>query len=123
MPWPVSREVCEKLEVIDKGSSIVRSNAELGLYRSQSKRVPCCSKADKVENMRTDENGNFRSGRLQPAPYFIVVSSSDPQIAFPLSLEKEYDGRACALNSVFTFDRQTRKTEQTVMIRIVHSPN
>ena len=118
VPWAVSREVCGKIEVLDKGSSTILRNAELELYRSRSKHVPCCSKADKIEDLRTDAGGNFRSGSLVQGRYFVVVRNSDPKIAFPVSLEREYDGQTCALNAVFTFDRATRKTEQTVMLRV-----
>jgi hypothetical protein len=85
--------------------------------------VACCSNADRIDDIRTDADGTFRSGRLEPGPYFVVVKGSDPKIAFPVLLEKEYDGQACALNAVFTFDRETRATEQTVTLRVTHSSN
>jgi len=66
--------------------------------------------------MRTDTDGNFKSDRLEPGRYFVVVKNSDPPIAFPVWLEKQYDGNACALNAVLTFDRITKKTEQTVTL-------
>jgi hypothetical protein len=118
VPWAVSREVCGKMELIDKGSSTILGNANVELYRSRSLYIPCCSRADRIEDLRTDVNGNFRSGRLEPGTYFLVVKNSDPRIAFPVSLEKEYDGQACQLNAVFSFDRQTRKIEQTVTLRV-----
>ena len=123
VPWASAREVCGKIEVTDKGSSTILSRADLELYRSRSTYVPCCSKADKIADIRAEADGTFRSARLEPGPYFVVVKGSAPKIAFPVSLEKEYDGQACALNTVFTFDRETRATEQTVTLRITHSSN
>jgi hypothetical protein len=70
-----------------------------------------------IGDLRTDVDGNFKSGRLEPGPYFVVVRNSDPKIAFPVSLEQQYDGRTCSLNAVFTFDLETKETEQTVTIR------
>jgi hypothetical protein len=68
--------------------------------------------------MRTDTGGNFKSGPLDPGPYFVVVKNSDPKIAFPVWLERQYDGNTCALNAVFTFDQITKKTEQTVTLTL-----
>jgi hypothetical protein len=70
--------------------------------------------------MRTDGEGRFKSGSLDPGLYFVVVKDPDPTIAFPIRLEKQYDGKTCSLHTVFTFDRATKKTEQTVTI-IVNS--
>jgi hypothetical protein len=120
VPWAVSREVCGKMKVIGNGSATILSNADLQLYRSQSNSVPCCSKADKIDDMRTDANGNFKTGRLDAGPYFVVVKDSNPRMAFPVALEKDYDGESCALNALFTFDPKTKKTEQTVTIELHH---
>jgi hypothetical protein len=123
VPWAVSREVCGQVGVVNKGSSTILGNTELELYKARSKNVPCCSSADRIESMRTDVNGKFRSGRLEPGPYFVLVKSSDPKIAFPVLLEKGYDGQTCNLNAVFTFDQETRKTEQTITLYVNRSQN
>ena len=65
--------------------------------------------------MRIDGTGFFKSGKLDAGKYFVVVKDS-PQIVFPVFLEKDYDGAKCSLNTVFTFDRSSGKTEQTVTI-------
>jgi hypothetical protein len=122
VPWAVSREVCGKIKLISSGSATILSNAELQLYRSKSKSAPCCLKADKIDDLRTDANGDFKAGRLEAGSYFVVVTNSNPEIAFPVALEKDYDGQSCALNAAFTFDQKTKKTEQTVTI-VVHPPN
>lgn len=116
--WSVNREVCGQIQATDKGSSTILRNIDLQLYRSQTKHIPCCSKADRISDMRTDANGDFMSGSLQPGRYFIVVKDSDPKFVFPISLEKQYDGKTCSLHAVFSFDRQTKKTEQTVTLEV-----
>ena len=68
--------------------------------------------------MRTDAEGRFKSESLEPGQYFVVVKDSDPTIAFPIWLEKQYDGKTCSLHTIFTFDRATKKTEQTVTIEV-----
>jgi hypothetical protein len=57
--------------------------------------------------------GVFKSGDLEPGRYFVVVENSDPKFVVPVWLEK-YDGKTCALNTVFTFDRTTGKAEAIV---------
>jgi hypothetical protein len=68
--------------------------------------------------MRTDANGDFNSGSLEAGRYFIVVTDPDPKFVFPVWLERQYDGKSCSLHAVFTFDRQTKKTEQTVTLEV-----
>ena len=113
--WPVSRELCGKIQVVDKETRTVLKDTDLLLYRSQSTHAPCCSDADQVADLRTDETGFFNPGKLGAGRYFVVVKNS-PQIVFPIFLEKDYDGTKCSLNTVFSFDRNSGKTEQTVTI-------
>jgi hypothetical protein len=112
--WVGGREVCGQMRVVDKGEETVLRNADLVVYRSKSKRTPCCSKADRIADARTDAEGNFKSSDLEPGWYFVVVKSSDPKFVVPVWLEKYYDSKTCGLNTVFTFDRTTGKVEATV---------
>ncbi len=68
--------------------------------------------------MRTDAEGRFKSGSLEPGRYFVVVKDSTPTITFPIWLEKQYDGKNCTLRRIFMFDRATKKAEQTVTIEV-----
>ena len=120
--WIGGREVCDQMRVVGKGQQTLLRNADLLVYRSKSKHTPCCSKADRIGNTRTDAEGNFKPGDLDPGRYFIVVENSDPRFGVPVRLEERYDGKTCALNTVFTFDRTTWKTEATVTL-LLHSLN
>jgi hypothetical protein len=100
--------------VVDKGEQTVLRNADLVVYRSRSEYTVCCSKADRIATTRTDSEGNFKSGDLEPGRYFVVVENSDPKFVVPLRLDKYYDGKTCGLNTVFTFERTTGKVEATV---------
>ena len=120
--WIGGREGCDQMRVVGKGQQTLLRNADLLVYRSKSKHTPCCSKADRIGNTRTDAEGNFKSGDLDPGRYFIVVENSDPRFGVPVRLEERYDGKTCALNTVFTFDRTTWKTEATVTL-LLHSLN
>jgi hypothetical protein len=119
--WIGEREVCGQMRVVDEGQQTLLRNADLLVYRSKSKHTPCCSKADRIANTRTDAEGNFKSGVLEPGRYFIVVENSDPKFVIPVRLEERYEAKTCALNTVFTFDRATGKTEATVTL-LLHSP-
>ena len=112
--WPVSRELCGKVQVIDKQTSTILKNADLLLYRSK-KRTQCCADAEMIASMRTDAEGNFNSGKLEQGRYFISVKDS-PHIVFPVFLEKYYDGGTCSLNTLFSYDKNTGKTEQIVIL-------
>lgn len=118
--WPVNRELCGQEQVVDKQTRSIPKNADLLLYRSRSKYTPCCSDAERIADLRTDVSGNFNSGKLGAGRYFVVVKNS-PQMAFPVFQERNYDGVNCSLNTVFSFDQNTGKTEQTVTI-LVDSP-
>lgn len=113
--WPVSRELCGQIQIVDKQTRTVLKDTDLLLYRSKSTHTPCCSDADPVADLRTDATGIFRPGKLEAGRYFVAVKNS-PQIVFPIFLEKDYDGVKCSLNAVFSFDRNTGKTEQSVTI-------
>jgi hypothetical protein len=115
--WPVSRELCGQIRILDKQTKTMLRNTDLILYRSNSKYSPCCAKAQKAGEVRTDDQGNFNSGKLQAGRYFVVVKDS-PEIAFPVFLEEDSRCENCGLNTVFSFDRQTGKTEQTVTVLI-----
>jgi hypothetical protein len=113
--WPVSRELCGQIQIVDKQTRTVLKDTDLLLYRSKSMHTPCCSDSDRIADLRTDPTGMFNPGKLDAGRYFVVVKNS-PQIVFPIFLEKYYDGGKCSLNTVFSFDRNTGKTEQTVTI-------
>jgi hypothetical protein len=113
--WPVSRELCGQIQIVDKQTRTVLKDTDLLLYRSKSTHTPCCSDADPVADLRTDATGIFNSGKLQAGRYFVAVKNF-PQIVFQIFLEKDYDGVKCSLNTVFSFDRNTGKTEQSVTI-------
>jgi hypothetical protein len=81
------------MRVVDKGEQTVIRNADLVVYRSRSKYTPCCSKADRIADARTDSEGSFKSGDLEPGRYFVVVENSDPKFLVPVWLEKYYDGK------------------------------
>jgi len=115
--WPVSRELCGQVQVVDKQTHSILKNADLLLYRSRSKYTPCCSDAERIADLRSDVSGNFKPGKLGAGRYFVVVKNS-PQMAFPVFLERNYDGVNCSLNTVFSFDQNTGKTEQTVTILV-----
>jgi hypothetical protein len=112
--WVGGGEVCGQMRVVDKGEQTVIRNADLVVYRSRSKYTPCCSKADRIADARTDSEGSFKSRDLEPGRYFVVVENSDPKFVVPVWLEKFYDGKTCALNTVFTFERTTGKVDSTV---------
>jgi hypothetical protein len=114
--WPVSRELCGQIQIIDEQTKTVLRNNDLALYRSKSKYAACCAQAEKVADLNTDDEGDFNSGKLRAGRYFVVVKSS-PEIAFPIFLERDSSGGNCGLNTV-SFDRETRKTEQTVTVYI-----
>jgi len=103
------------IQLVDKQTVNVLKNADLILYRSKSEYVACCAKAEAVSELRTDGSGKFNSGKLLSGRYFVVMKKS-PNIAFPVFLERDYDGHECSLNTVFSFDSQTGKTEQIVTI-------
>jgi hypothetical protein len=115
VPWATSRELCGEIQLVDKQTVNVLKNADLILYRSKSEYVACCSKAEAVSELHTDGSGKFNSGKLVSGRYFVVMKKS-PNIAFPVFLERDYDGHECSLNTVFSFDSQTGKTEQIVTI-------
>jgi hypothetical protein len=113
--WPVSRELCGQIQVVDGQTRTVLKDTDLWLYRSKSTHTPCCSDAVPVADLRTDATGNFKPGKLESGRYFVVVKNS-ARIVFPIFLEKDYDGAECSLNTLFSFDRNTGKTQQTVTI-------
>jgi hypothetical protein len=113
--WHVSRELCGQIRIVDKQKSTVLKDTDLTLYRSKSTHAPCCWDADVITDLRTDAKGTFNSGKLAAGRYFVVVKNS-PQIAFPIFLEKDYDGGKCSLSPVFSFDQNTGRTEQTVTV-------
>jgi len=115
--WPVTRELCGRIQIVDNQSRTMLRDADLTLYRSKSESPRCCSEADMVAGIRIDSSSNFNSGKLNAGRYFVVVKNS-PQIVFPVYLETNYDGDTCSLNTVFSFDRITGKTEQTATIRV-----
>jgi hypothetical protein len=117
LSWPVSRELCGQIQILDNQTKTILRNTDLVLYRSNSKYSTCCAKAEKACDVRTDDQGNFNSGKLQAGRYFVVVKNS-PEIAFPVFLEKYSSGENCGSDTVFSFDRQTGKTEQTVAVLI-----
>jgi hypothetical protein len=115
--WPVTRELCGRIQVAGDQSRTILKNTDLVLYRSRSKRIRCCSEADRIANIQTNADGKFDSGRLDAGRYFVVVKSS-PQIVFPVYLETHYDGGKCSMDPVFSFDRRTGRTELTETILI-----
>jgi hypothetical protein len=110
--WVGGREVCGQMRVVDKGEETVLRNSDLVVYRSKSKYTPCCSEADRIANARTNSEGSFKSGDLKPGRYFVVVENSNPKFVVSVWLEKYYDGKACALNTVFTFERTTVRSKR-----------
>jgi hypothetical protein len=115
--WPVSRELCGRVEIVDNQTKTVLRNTDLTLYRSKSRYAACCAQAEKVADLRTDDDGDFNSGKLEAGRYFVDVKNS-PEIAFPIFLERDSAGGNCGLNAVFLFDRKTGKTEQIVTVLI-----
>jgi hypothetical protein len=114
--WPVSREFCGQIQVIDnQGSKMLRST-ELLLYRTDSN-SRCCSKAERIGEIRADDEGHFNSGALAAGKYFLVVKDS-PEVVFPMRLETDYEGKKCSLNTDFSFDKNTGKAQQTVIIKV-----
>ena len=113
--WPVSRELCGQIQVVDKQTRTILKDTDLLLYRSRSTHTACCSDAVPIANLRTDATGIFNPGKLEAGRYFVAVKNF-PQVVFPIFLEKDYDGVKCSLNTVFSFHRSTGKTEQTVTI-------
>jgi hypothetical protein len=114
--WPESREFCGQIQVIDKQGAEILRNAALLLYRTDSN-ARCCSKAETIAEIKTDGGGNFNAGALGAGKYFLVVKSS-PEVVFPMRLETGYDGKKCSLNADFSFDENTGKVRQTVIIKI-----
>ena len=120
--WPVTRELCGRIEVADNQSRTVLTDTDLVLYRSTSNRMRCCSEAERIADIRSNASGDFNSGRLDSGQYFVVVKNS-PEIAFPVSLETSYDGGKCSLDPVFSFDRNTGKTQVTETILVPTQTN
>jgi hypothetical protein len=114
--WPVSREFCGQVRVIDKHGAKTVANTELLLYRSDSD-APCCSKAQRIAEISSDYKGNFNSGSIAAGKYFLVVKNS-PDVVFPLELETSYDGKKCSLNTDFSFNRNTGRAQQTVILLV-----
>jgi hypothetical protein len=115
--WLVTRELCGRIRVAGNQSQTVLKKTDLVLYRSRSKRIRCCSEADRIANIQTNADGQFDSDRLDAGRYFVVVKNS-PQIVFPVYLESSYDGGKCSMNPVFSFNPDTGKTELTETILI-----
>ena len=114
--WPVSREFCGHIRVIEKQGSEIPANAALLLYRTDSD-SRCCSNAEVLAEIKTDGEGNFNAGALEAGKYFLAMKDS-PEIVFPLRLETGYDGKKCSLNTDFSFDKNTGKAEETVIIKV-----
>jgi hypothetical protein len=93
--WPVSHELCGQIQILDNQTKTILKNTDLILYRSNSKYSRCCAKAEKLGEMRTDDEGNFNSGKLQTGRYFVVVKNS-PEIAFPTFLARDSHGGGVA---------------------------
>ena len=115
--WPVARELCGKVQIIDRQEPIILKDTDLVLYKSNSENLECCSKAQRIADIRIDSFGNFKSDGVDAGRYFLVVKNS-PQIVFPEYLEESYDGGRCSLNTIYSFDRSTGKTERTATIRV-----
>ena len=114
--FPVSREFCGRIRVIDQQGREIPTNAALLLYRTDSD-SRCCSNAQLVAEIKTDGDGSFNAGALEAGKYFLAVKNS-PEVVFPLRLETDYDGKKCSLNTDFSFDKNTGKAEETVIIRV-----
>jgi hypothetical protein len=115
--WPTSRQLCGRIQVVGTNSLTILKNTDLVVYRSRSERIQCCSDADVIADIQTDESGSFNSGKLRAGRYFVVVTKS-PEIVFPVYLETQYDGQKCTMDPVFSFDRETGKTEQIMTIMV-----
>ena len=115
--WSVSRQLCGRIQVIEHQKPTALKDAEIELYRSKSERAACCSLAERAATIRTDAHGNFNFGKLAAGNYFVVAKGAT-QIAFPVYLETSYDGRACQLNPLYSFDRDTGRTElaETIVV-------
>jgi hypothetical protein len=121
VPWIGEREVCGVMRVVDNGRQTALGDVDLLVYRTESDNTPCCSKAEKTAHTKTDAEGHFKAGDLDPGHYFVVVEKSDLRFVIPVSLETRYDGKKCTLNSMYAFDRTTGKLEATTIL-FVNSP-
>lgn len=113
--WPVTREMCGQVHLVDSHAQTVLTDADLLLYRANTENLRCCSEAEKIADIRIDSTGKFKAGRLDSGRYFLVVKNS-PRIIFAEYLETPYDGGRCSLNTVYSFNRDTGETERTATI-------
>jgi hypothetical protein len=113
--WSVIDPFCGQVKSSD--SKFPVSSATVKLYRAKAKHLPCCSAAERLDDVRTDKDGNFDLRKLTPGEYWFVITWGKTEVPVTLWFDGKHDF-ACdeSYKNVIEVHPSTKTAEGLVVI-------